>query len=729
MFERGAEPPFERQLVRIGIDVGGTFTKAVLLHNDTHEIVGQAVVPTSHRAKEGVAAGVIEAFRRALDAAHITPADVVFIAHSTTQATNALLEGDVAPVGVVGMGRGAVESRLARSQTMVGDIELGAGRLISSRHAFLRSDSLADDAVRAAIGQLREAGVRVIVASDAFAVDDPQAEAQVMGAAAEMGLPATGGHEITKLYGLTIRTRTAVINASILPRMMETAQLTHSSVRAAGITAPLMIMRGDGGVMDLSEVQRRPILTMLSGPAASVAGALMYLRVSDGIFFEVGGTSTNIGVIRGGRPTIAFAEVGGHRTYVSSLDVRVLGVAGGSMVRVEGQRVVDVGPRSAHIAGLPYAAFLPPEAIVDPELEFMEPRPGDPHDYVAVRLVDGRRVAITTTDAANVLGVVQPGDYAYGDPEAARRAMAPLAARLGQSVDDTARRILDVAVAKITPTIEQLVQEYRLERDQVTLVGGGGGASALIPHAARTLGLDYRIAANAEVISSIGVALAMARDSVERVIPNPRPEDLLAIRAEAREAAIRAGAHPGSVQIHVEINPQTRRVRASAWGATEMRARDLRQTVDEEEARAIAAQSLKLPVTDVRMAGQTSGHWVFTADVIERSLWVFRSTRHPVRVLDRGGFVKVQRTDALVRQSTPASALEALKELWALTTTYDGNGVIPPDAYLVLGAQVVDLSGMLAAEHALSVAESELTGCAADEPVVIVTARRVQSRR
>src|SRR5205807_3371722 len=320
------------------------------------------------------------------------------------------------------------------SQTVIGDIELSAGRLIASRHAFLRSDDLDAEAVRQVVAALRDEGARVVVASDAFGVDDARAEEQVMAAAAELGLPATGGHEISKLYGLTIRTRTAVINASILPRMMETADLTHASVRAAGITSPLMIMRGDGGVMDLGEVQKRPILTLLSGPAASVAGALMYLRVSDGIFFEVGGTSTNIGVIRGGQPTIAFAEVGGHRTYISSLDVRVLGIAGGSMVRLEGDRIVDVGPRSAHIAGLPYAAFQPAGSIVDPAVELIQPKADDPAGYVAIRLGGGRRVAITTTDAANVLGRVKAGDYSHGDPEAARRAMAPLAARVGLSL-------------------------------------------------------------------------------------------------------------------------------------------------------------------------------------------------------------------------------------------------------------------------------------------------------
>src|SRR5215471_11409447 len=227
-------------------------------------------------------------------------------------------------------------------------------------------ETLGDETVNKAIDELKAEGAKVVVASSAFGVDDNQAEETVRRLVIEAGLAATCGNEITKLYGLTTRTRTAVINASILPKMIDTASMTEASVREAGIKAPLMIMRGDGGVMDIAEMRRRPVMTMLSGPAASVAGALMYLRVSDGIFFEVGGTSTNIGVIRGGLPTVAFAEVGGHRTYISSLDVRVLGVAGGSMVRVANDRIVDVGPRSAHIADLPYAAFEAPESIVDP---------------------------------------------------------------------------------------------------------------------------------------------------------------------------------------------------------------------------------------------------------------------------------------------------------------------------------------------------------------------------
>ena len=271
----------------------------------------------------------------------------------------------------------------------------------------------------------------MIVATDSFSVDNPENELLVMEAAQKMGVPATGGHEISKLYGLTIRTRTAVINAGILPKMLETANMTEASVRKAGIEAPLMIMRGDGGVMDVTEMRKRPILTMLSGPSATVAGALMYLRVSDGVFFEVGGTSTNIGVIRNGKPTIKSAEVGGHRTYVSSLDIRVLGVAGGSLVRVQGKEVVDVGPRSAHIAGLPYSAFATAEEIEEPRLVFVQPKADDPADYVAVKTKSGRRYAITNTCAANVLGLARPEWYSHGNAEAARRAIAPLAEQLG----------------------------------------------------------------------------------------------------------------------------------------------------------------------------------------------------------------------------------------------------------------------------------------------------------
>ena len=129
--------------VRIGIDVGGTFTDAVVVDNETYEIVAKVKVPTTHHAKQGVAQGIVDAIRKVLDEGAIAPEDVVFIAHGTTQATNALLEGDVARVGIVGMGKGAGAGR-AGTETTVGNIELAPGKYLETEHELIDSAKLTD---------------------------------------------------------------------------------------------------------------------------------------------------------------------------------------------------------------------------------------------------------------------------------------------------------------------------------------------------------------------------------------------------------------------------------------------------------------------------------------------------------------------------------------------------------------------------------------------------------
>jgi len=705
---------------RIGIDVGGTFTKAVLIDNATLEVVERYSVLTTHSDARGVARGVIEVFRNVLERSGVQPRDVVFLAHSTTQATNALLEGDVATVGVLGMAS-RVEALLAKGQSSIKEIELAPGRRLRPAHRFLTTDALEEQAVRRMLEELRSEGVEVVVASSAFGVDDGSGEELVMRIAATMGLPATGGHEISKLYGLTTRTRTAVINASILPKMIATADMTEASVREAGIEAPLMIMRGDGGVMDIREMRRRPAVTMLSGPAASVAGALMYLKVSDGIYFEVGGTSTNIGVIRNGRPTVKYARVGGHDTYVNSLDVRVIGIAGGSMVRVRGSEIGDVGPRSAHIAGLPYSAFADPEDIQEPQLELFRPKEGDPDDYVAIRTRGGTRYAITNTCAANLLGYAKPGWHAHGSANAVRRAMAPLAERLGVTVEETARRILEQAARKVIPVVESLLAEYGLDRDQALLVGEGGGAAALIPFVAQRMGLAFQISQDAEVISSIGVALALVRETVERVIPNPTPEDLQRIKREAFDAVVKLGAAPENVEVMIEVDPQAQRVRANATGASEMRAQDLLKDVSEEQARVIAADSMGLPADTVRLVAATDQMRVFQGEVEERRLRWFKRRRRPVRAVDREGVIRVQRSHALVVGANAGDGLDQLRRVWEQVTIYNGDSVITPDVFVIAGRRVVDLSGVTALDQALAIGRSELDGLAPETPVALIS--------
>jgi N-methylhydantoinase A len=393
------------------------------------------------------------------------------------------------------------------------------------------------------------------------------------------------------------------------------------------------------------------------------------------------------------------------------------------MVRVKDHAIVDVGPRSAHIAGLPYAAFAPAEEIEEPRLVFVQPKPEDPGDYVAIQVKNGKRFAITNTCAANVLGLAKPEWYSHGSGDAARKGMAPLAAQLGVSVEEAARRILDVATDKVIPVITDLVAEYELDRDQVVLVGGGGGAAALIPHTAQRMGLDLRIPQNAEVMSSIGVALAMVRDVVERVVVNPTSEDIATIKQEARQAVMQGGANPESVEVFVEVNPQTSRVRATAIGSMEMRAQDMMTAPSPEECRQIAAKSMGLAVEQVELVASSTLCTVYQGRVEERRFRFFTRTRHPVRVLDRQGFVKVQRSDGSVFQYAGATAAEGLRQSWEHLTIYNGDSIIFPDLFLIVGSHIMDLSGVQSVEQALGLVGTEMAGIKADEPIVVLGAR------
>lgn len=192
--------------IRVGIDVGGTHTKAVALDNDTHEIIGESVVMTTHDHEMGVAAGVIEYFENCLTKNNIDPDDVVFIAHSTTQATNALLEGDVAKVGIIGMANGGIEGWLSKKQSNIPDIDLGTGRFIRTCHTFIKLKDVNEQTVEAAIQKLQAEGAQVIVASKAFGVDSIKEELLVRDIAEKHGLLVSVASDISKLYGLTRRT-------------------------------------------------------------------------------------------------------------------------------------------------------------------------------------------------------------------------------------------------------------------------------------------------------------------------------------------------------------------------------------------------------------------------------------------------------------------------------------------------------------------------------------------
>ncbi|MEU1295172.1 hydantoinase/oxoprolinase family protein [Streptomyces sp. NPDC005840] len=703
--------------IRVGIDVGGTFTDAVAVDATSLALVGQVKVPTSHHHEDGVAHGIVEALDRLLDQTGHAPEDVSFLAHGTTQATNALLEGDVATVGLIGLGGGA-GALFTKRLAALGRTEIVPGRKFPLVYAHV-TEPEDRAAVERAVDEVIRGGAHVVVATQPFSVDRPEGEDIVREVAAARGVPMTAAHDITSLYGLHKRTRTAVVNAAILPKMFATADLVDASITKAGVTAPLMVMRCDGGVMSLDEMRRRPLLTVLSGPAAGVAGALMQERVSEGVFLETGGTSTDISVVRRGKVAVTHATLLGKGSYLSALDVRTVGVGGGSMVRLSGGKVTGVGPRSAHIAGLPYACFAAPADLEGARLATVRPTPDDAEDHVVLD-AEGGRYALTMTCAANALGRVPEGDFARADRDVARAALAPLAAALGTDVDGAATQILDTGTAQVGEVVDALLSDYHLDKDTALLVGGGGGAASVTPHLAATTGREGRIARHNEVISPIGVALALVREQVERIIPGAGQEDILSVRAEAERAVVAQGAAADAVEVEVTVDPQTNTVRAIATGATELRTQDRAHRADDAERLSLAAASLGTPEARVRTLAGTSAYTVYGTEQHRR----LRGVRHPVRVVDADGVVRLHAPDAHVDTTTVGAAAQVLATLVDKATAYGDGGVRAPALRLLVGSRIADLSGVLDPQPLLALARTELEGRPADETIIALVEER-----
>lgn len=710
--------------VRIGIDVGGTFTDAVVVDNETYEVIAKEKCPTTHHAKQGVAEGIVRNIENVLKKNNISPEDVIFIAHGTTQATNALLEGDVAKVGIVGMGKG-LEADRAKKETTAGNIELAPGKFLYTEHEFLESSSLREDLIKSAIEKLKQKGAEVIVASESYSVDNPENEKKVIEIANKMGLPATGGYEISQLYGLSARTRTAAVNAALIPKMMETANMTEGAVKESGIRKPLMIMRCDGGVMSIDEVRKRPILTMLSGLAAGVAGALMYEKITDGIFLEAGGTSTDISVIKDGKVMIKNAQIGGQKLYLTSLDVRTLGVAGGSMIVVEDGKLVDVGPRSAHIANKSYEVFAEPKKIVSPKIKLVAPREEDKPNYAVIECENGESYALTLAGAANILGYVGEGDYAHGNKEAAKKAWQALADLTGESVEELCKTAMEISMKKVKQIVDELIVDYNLNKNLIYLIGGGGSASVVVPFLGEMMGIRHKIAENAPYISTIGVSLALVREQIERNVSNPTDEDIRKIGHDVMEVITRAGADAATVDIAIEIDSQKNILRAIATGATELRTKDRNtQMKSEEDLLKIISEADKVEKQNVQKVGQ-EGRWhAYYVNVEKKALFgLIKTKKRFTRIIDEEGVIRLQKNDAKIMVMKKRQLSTRFEEFVDSLTQFSDAGAILPKTYLFFGQKMSDLSGVVNKEQLLGLADMELEFVEDNQEIIVVSAR------
>ncbi len=710
--------------IKIGIDVGGTFTHAVAVNVEDFSIVGKACVPTTHTSKQGVAEGVVASMLVLVNEAGIQPEEIILIAHSTTQATNALLEGDVAKVGIVALGKG-LEGTIARKQAFLNDIYLAPGKLLPVFFAYINTSAgVTREQAKEVIEDLHKQGAQVMVATEAFGPDNNQHEKLVVEVAEEMGFMATAACDLSQLYGIKVRTRTAIVNASMMPKMIETANLTEEAVRQSGIKAPLMVMRSDGGIMDITEMRKRPILTMLSGPAAGVAAALMYARISDGIFVEVGGTSTDISVIKNGMPQVKTAQIGNNRLSVKTIDVRTIGVAGGSVPRIGNNKVVDVGPRSAHIANLAYSAYAEHDDFSEIEIEKIQPKPGDPSDYLKIKTKEGD-FTLTPSAASYYLGLVKDTGHGEANMKAVKSAMENVARKFNMKAADLAESILENTSVKVEKIIKSLIREYKLDRDFVVLYGGGGGASALVPHAARYMKMKHAIAQDAEVISAIGAAMGMIRDTVEKSIFNPTENDIVRIRQQASESVIKMGAKPETVEVQVEIDNANKKVIAIATGSSDLAARDAAKDLDDKGLQEIAKEALKASNGHIETFGKTNLLSVVGyTKTINHFFGLMKETRQPVVVISSDGTIKRKFDDVVLRNCEVNQVKRHITELIEELRSYGDGGELMPDVFIVVSGKIVDMSGLMELSQILSLVEFDLKDLDQEEQAIVLATKK-----
>jgi N-methylhydantoinase A/oxoprolinase/acetone carboxylase beta subunit len=681
--------------IRIGIDVGGTFTKAVAVETAPLRLLAHAAVPTSHDAA-GVADGVVDALRNLLEELGEDRRRVALVAFSTTQAMNALLEGDVGRVGVLGIGS-QPDLRAARKRTRVGSVALAPGHALETEHAFIDATAgLHENELDAAVETLVAAGCASVAISGALAVDEPGHELVAARCALAHGLPACVGHDLTGAYGLEMRTVSAAVNASILPVVQRTAAVVEQALEDAGLDVPLLVLRGDGGAMSVDAFRRRPCFTIGSGPAAGVAAALHQLSLADAIVVECGGTSSNVSVVQGGRPVVRSLRVMGRPTCVRAVDSWVVGAAGGSMALLKRRSVSQTGPRSAHLAGLPYACFAAASELENARLELTAPREGDPEAYACIR-AGGTLYALTATCAANALGLVAENAYSYAGREAALTAFGPLAERLKTTPEKAARRVLDGAVEKIAKAVADAARHHDVAPD-VPLVALGGAGEALVPLVAERLGRPLIRPEHPEVLSSIGAAVSLVRAEVTRNGTSDGAAVDLAHEAEL--ACVASGAAPATVTVETAFDEREGVLRAVATGAValEVGAAD-REPAGPEARLDAAARALGLEPADLQLVAETGFYRVYSENGSGRvaavdGLGAIALAEDARRILAAGG-------DELVEQLR--------REVRAATRNL-GVATLLPRVSLVCGSQILDLSDARDPEDVANAAARTLAG-------------------
>lgn len=490
----------------LGIDTGGTFTDGVLLDPTAGAVLKACKTPTTHHDLRLCIAQVLE------DLAIDDPGRVRLVSLSTTLATNAIAEGRNRSVALFLLG---YDQQLVTKFQL--DRELSTGRVhyIRGGHDLEgREQAALDEDGLLAAAQAALESVEAFAVSGYAGVVNPHHEeraAHLLGRLAD--LPVVQGHQLTNRVGSIRRAATAAINASLIPEAYQFLHAVEHMLARSGIRCPLVMVKGDGSLASADYAARRPVEIIHSGPATSAIGGAYLAKLDEALVVDVGGTTTDLALVRGGRALLddGEASVGGYRTSVRTIRARSFGLGGDSLVHFDLRQNLSVGPQRviplAQLAhdhpqvGRAMKAWLrgAPAVLYADRLEYWlllrEPTrpPADPRTRRALDLL--RQAPQRVGDLLKATGAVSPllldrdalvrsgviaraaltptdllhvtGEYAPWDAEAARLA-AETAARLwGERPEQLAWRVKRWMAERIAAEVVEFLSGKALAREGV----------------------------------------------------------------------------------------------------------------------------------------------------------------------------------------------------------------------------------------------------------------------
>ena len=349
----------------LGIDTGGTFTDGVIFDLDRKTVEATTKVETTrhnltlaiNRCLDNLVKALAERNRD-----HLDIRQVKMVSLSTTLATNAIVEGQGAEVGLIQIG-----------------FEPTAG-LPTPYLAVIKGGCTIKGKIREEVDltAAKEAILAMKDQVDAFAVSgylsirNPVQELAVGELIRKLtGYPVVAAHQLSSDLGMQERTVTAVLNARLMPLITYLMDSVKQGMERLHLDAPLMVVRGDGSLINESKAREKPIETILSGPAASIIGALTLTGVQEGIVIDMGGTTTDVAVLSEGRPALnqEGAEVGGWLTRVKAAKITTIGLGGDSLIQVTRNAVMTIGPQRV----FPLSWIATQYPYLNEELENIDP--------------------------------------------------------------------------------------------------------------------------------------------------------------------------------------------------------------------------------------------------------------------------------------------------------------------------------------------------------------------